>query len=124
MAYKVKKAQIAPLLEVAFPEYAGRKFSVEFCELVRLYNLNWDGSTKNDYVAISMGTGNSAELPERAPWSNPFEGQVLKMTEDMVIAKHTFFCGQDMGVTFYAHPRRRQEFQALGCYDASTGVIR
>ena len=109
MPHKVKKAQIAPMLEVSFPEYAGRKFSVEFCELVCFYNLNWDGGTKNDYVAISMGTGNSAELPERAPWSNPFEGQVLHLDVDTVIAKHSFFCGQDMGVTFYAHPSRQQQ---------------
>lgn len=105
---KVKKSQIAPLLKVAFPNYAGRKFSVEFSSTVQFYDLNWDGGTKNAYVVISMGTGKSAEVPTLAPWSNPIEGAVVNLTEDLIVAQHCYFCGQDCGITFYAHPCRQQ----------------
>lgn len=106
---KIKKAQIAPLLQASFPEYSGRKFSVEFAEEVTLYNLNWDGGSRNEYAAISMEDGKIGALPQRAPWDNQYEGQTITMNPNVVIACHTFYCGQDMGVKFYAHPSRQQQ---------------
>lgn len=124
MPYKVKKAQIAPLLEVSFPEYAGRKFFAEFASIYRFYNTYWDGGTKNEYKVINMDNGETSGIPVTcAPW-DIYEGLAVSIPENIVIVRHSYFCGKDVGITFYAHPSRQQEFQKLGGYGAELGVTR
>lgn len=103
---KVSKKQIKPILDVTFPDYTGRKFTVKFVERVTFWNTNWDGGSKNDYMAVKMTTGQVGQLPTFAPWVNPVEGQSIELTEDLVVVEHTFYCGQDLGITIYAHPSR------------------
>lgn len=105
---KVTKAAIKPVLDATFPNYKGRTFRVEFSERVTFHDTNWGGGSRNYYQVVSMGTGRAAGIPAPAPWINPIEGKTVELTEDMVIACHTFSCGQDLGVTFYAHPSRQR----------------
>jgi len=105
---KVTKATIKPLLEATFPSYTGRTFKVDFTGRVNFHDTNWGGGSRNKYVVISMDTGETKGVYVPAPWVNPVEGKTVELTEDLVVAVHSIFCGKDCGVTFYAHPNRQR----------------
>ena len=88
---------------MAFPEYKGRKFAVEFTPTVTFYDTNWGGGSRNVYTAVSSD-GRTATLSVPAPWINTVEGKTIEMPVDVLIVKHSFFCGKDMGITIYASP--------------------
>lgn len=94
-----------PVIDAAFPGYTGRKVRIEFCLQVTLYDLNWSGGTKNTYAVVSnTGSGFSSRyVPAPAPWDNPYEGMVVKLTPNILIVEHTQFCGKDLGIRIYAH---------------------
>ena len=104
---KVKKKDIAPFLSATFPEYSGRKFSVEARAHIYLCGLNWDGGSRNQYRACTV-TGEPIGSADRfnhvAPWNNQAEGQKVPLPEGCVVAEHTIFQGKDMGVRFYLNP--------------------
>lgn len=108
---KVTKKQIQPLLAVSFPNYKGRTFKVYFTEEITLSDLNWSGGTKCTYAAVKMSEGRCEAFPHFSPWNNPLEGKTIPLPEsgDIVVVMHSYFCGQDMGITFYAHPSAQQK---------------
>ncbi len=106
--FRVRKDAIRPLLNVSFPDYKGRTYRVEFTKEVYLSDTYWSGGTRSWYVAIQMQGGQVSSLPSFAPWDNPVEGKRVELPKDIVIAEHAYFCGKDMGVTFYAHPSRKK----------------
>lgn len=101
-SYKLKKTQVARILSATFPDYTGRKFSIEFRPTVTFYDLNWGGGTRNVYCAIRTD-GSTAEIPH-ADYFNPIEGKTVELPEDVLIVEHSVFCGQDSGIRLYAHP--------------------
>jgi len=103
---KVKKSEVAPIVEYAFPNYTGRKFSVEAAERVTFYDTNWGGGTRNVYVALNMDTSKGGRFIAPAPWVNPLEGKTYDLPENVVIVEHSIFCGKDCGIRIYAHPSR------------------
>lgn len=48
---KINKAQARAIVEATFPNYKGRKFSVEFAETITFCDTNWSGGTRNFYYA-------------------------------------------------------------------------
>ena len=100
---KISRKQAQPILSQSFPDYTGRKITVRFTETVGFYNLNWDGGSKNEFVAIAAD-GRHEELTVAAPWNEPREGRRVAIPQDVLIVEHTYFCGQDAGITIYAHP--------------------
>ena len=102
---KVTKADVRPIVMATFPDYKGRMFTVEPVHSVRLWNLNWSGGTKYTYKAVSMADGNVASLMPIAPWEEYREGLEVDLPTNVVIVKHTYFCGKDLGITVYCHPQ-------------------
>jgi hypothetical protein len=103
---KVTKAQVRPIVDEAFPNYSGRKFTIEFTAQVTFYDTNWSGGTRNKYVAVRADGGHliSKGYSAPAPWANPVEGRTIDLPVDVLIVKHSMFCGTDVGITIYAHP--------------------
>ena len=102
-AIKVRKAQVKDILAATFPEYQGRKFRVEFAPTVSFYDTNWGGGSRNVYVAVGSD-GRTVRLNVPAPWVNTVEGTTMEMPQNILIVKHTIFCGKDLGITIYASP--------------------
>lgn len=104
---KVKKSQVAQIMLGTFPDYKGRKFSVQAAERVTFRDLNWSGGTRNQYRACGLD-GTSIEskhnLNGPAPWVNPFEGKQIELPAGALIVEHSHFCGTDCGLTIYANP--------------------
>lgn len=100
---KLTRKQAAKILELTFPDYQGRKISIEFTPRVTLYDLNWSGGTRNEYAAV-RSDGKSGIFSAPAPWVNPYEGMSIEMKPEILLVEHSVFCGHDMGVRIYAHP--------------------
>lgn len=100
---KVKKADVKPIVQATFPNYRGRTFEIEFTPKVTFHDTNWGGGTRNLYTAVASD-GRSIKLGVPAPWQNAVEGKTMDLPEDILIVKHTVFCGKDLGITIYANP--------------------
>lgn len=111
---KAKKKEVNDVLQIAFPDYTGRTFRVEYCTSVCFHDTNWGGGTHNDYVAVRMSTGKAGRLVAPAPWVNAIEGQRVELPEDVVIVEHSIFCGRDLGIRFYVHESKAPRFLAGG----------
>lgn len=103
-AIKLNTAQARPIVKATFPDYRGRKFSLEFTDRVCFYNVNWSGGSKNEYRLVNIdGRVGSLIGVNAAPWDNPVEGQTMDLMPDVLVVKHVYFCGKDLGITIYAH---------------------
>jgi len=100
---KVKKSQVAQIVNKTFPEYKGRSFYIEFTDAVTLWDTNWSGGTKNSYAALNWD-GQVKHNPTPAPWMNQMDGETVTIGPDVLLVKHTVFCGHDLGITIYANP--------------------
>lgn len=100
---KVRKAEVKEIIKATFPNYRGRKFVVEFAERVTFHNLNWSGGTRNVYKGIASN-GKTVAMAVQAPWAEPREGATIDVPVDVLVVKHTEYCGTDLGITIYAHP--------------------
>lgn len=100
---KLTSRQAKPIVSVAFPNYRGRKFNLLFTGAVRFDNTNWDGGSKNEYASV-RSDGTVGRFAAYSPWNNPVEGQTVQLPADVIVVQHTYFRGQDCGITIYAHP--------------------
>jgi len=109
---KVSKSTVKPLVKATFPEYRGRTFQVEFTPTVTFHDTNWGGGTRNYYKAVRLEDGKVGAFPNFAPWNNPIEGKRVELPEGVVVVEHAIFCGQDLGLRFYANPSMSRLLQA------------
>ena len=49
---KLTHTQARPIVALAFPDYLGRKFKLEFQYTITFYDTNWSGGTRNQYVCV------------------------------------------------------------------------
>lgn len=110
---KLNTKQAKPFVEPTFPDYKGRKFQIEFAENVMLYNTNWSGGTRNKYAALAAD-GRMARPDIPAPWINQVEGSEVELNPNVVLVKHTIFCGKDLGITIYVHPSYAPQYLPEG----------
>jgi len=101
--FKLSRKQAMPILRKTFPNYAGRKITVEFTESVTFYDTNWGGGTKNTYRFI-RSDGKTAAFDAPAPSSNPVEGKTIALPPDILVVCHVIFCGKECGIRIYSHP--------------------
>lgn len=104
MTIKAKRKEVAPLVNATFPEYTGRKFSVEAAKSVTLYDLNWGGGTRNQYRTCTLSgdkLGSADKWNAVAPWVNLAEGKTVEIPRGAAIVMHSIFCGKDSGITIY-----------------------
>ena len=101
---KLNTQQASPIVQATFPDYKGRKFSLEFTEKVWLHDLAWDGGSKNFYAGIKVD-GTVRHLKISNPWTcGGLEGKDIPLTPDAILVEHCYFCGHDLGIRIYAHP--------------------
>jgi hypothetical protein len=102
---KLTKRQAWPIVQGAFPEYKGRKFTLVFHETPYICDTNWGEGTRNQYKLVKLGSDFECRaLPTFSPWANPIEGERFPMRPGYALIEHSIFCGKDCGITIYAHP--------------------
>lgn len=88
--------------------YNGKKFKAEVCtEMTIPADAGlWDGGSRDQYRAINLETGVDALAPgqNRAPWDRGREDRRIALAPGFAVVRHSYFCGKDMGLTFYVHP--------------------
>jgi hypothetical protein len=93
--------------------YKGRKFRLHICETVEIpadANL-WSGGSKDSYSAIELETGRAVILGSTgAPWARGRENKTIRLVPGIVVKMHSYFCGKDTGLTFYAHEDNVRKF--------------
>lgn len=107
MAIKAKISEVRPLVAATFPDYKGRKLSVEPAVSVTLYDLNWSGGSRNQYRTCTLSgefIGSADKHNAKAPWVNFAEGQRVEIPPGCVVVKRCIFSGVDCGLTFYIRP--------------------
>lgn len=92
------------LLAATFPAYKGRKISaVAWDDRPVHLDLSWSGGTKDDVVLVDTANGRIGKLVVPSPWSAG-AADPLTVPAGAILAVHSFFCGVDVGVTFYIRP--------------------
>ena len=115
---KITRKQALPIIKATFPDYNGRKIHVEFRENITFYDTNWGGGTKNTYSFV-RADGAIAHYDAPAPWVNPVEGKRVPLPPDVIVVCHSIFCGQDCGLTIYAHPSLAEKMLSGGAKQLS-----
>lgn len=97
------------VLKATFPEYNGRKFKVETAETHDVRS-EWSGGSR-DYYAIAQvqpdGSVKSISIPSMGAFDPQYKNAdclPLDAMPNMILVRHTFFCGKDFGITFIVHP--------------------
>ena len=71
----------------AFPEYKGRKITVNVTGRCLLYNLHWSEGCRNYYEAIRLDGALSEPISPsaRAPWDEKLEGESVDVPKGVAI---------------------------------------
>lgn len=102
--FKAKRSDpiVKTILEVAFPDYKGRKIEVVFTDKVRISGTFWDEGSIRRYAAVNRNMDAVKIEWAHSIFDAPYEGQEVQLRDDFVIACHQIYIGKDMGVTIYA----------------------
>ena len=109
---KLTKKQVNKILSLTYPDYTGRKFSIEFSDNIHFHDTNWSGGSRTYYTFLKSDY-TAAILPSPAPWVNPYEGLTVKIPDDILIVEHCFFCGSDMGIRIVANLSHLNQYQKM-----------
>jgi hypothetical protein len=109
---KLNSKQVKNILAVTYPDYRGRKFTIEFCDTIHFHDTNWAGGTRNYYTFLNT-EGHAVELPSPAPWVNPYEGLTVKIPDNILIIIHDYFCGKDCGIHIVANTSHLNRYQKM-----------
>lgn len=107
---KINSKQAQPFAKIAFPDYTGRKFRVEYSEKITLHDLNWGDGTRNWYTVLEIETGLKKNVSVVAPYFEKKEGQTVEIKPGYMVVCYSEFCGHVMGLTFHIHPQDAPKF--------------
>jgi hypothetical protein len=89
-------------------DYSGKMFKAVVCTETTIPSDAglWSGGTRDHYSAIDFTTGQQVAIPgqQSSPWNEARRDVVMELKPGFAIVRHSFFCGKDMGLTFYVHP--------------------
>ena len=106
---------VKDLLAKTFPDYSGRKVSLEAYERVQFLD-NWDGGSRTSYVLVNLDSGVTMPLSGHgAPWTREQieKSQTRNLPENALVAEYVIFCGKSLGVVFVVHPSRLEAMTRL-----------
>ena len=63
----------------------------------------WEGGSRDAYQAVRLADGAAVTLPgqDAAPWDRSPHSVKVELPPGFAIVRHSTFCGQDSGLTFY-----------------------
>jgi hypothetical protein len=104
MDAKIKSSPLVKKLKAAcFPDYKGRKYRVS-TDVPKNLDSYWDGGTKRSYVFYDAVTGKTLPVSSNHPFFEKDNPRYLsKLPNGCVLVEHTYFCGHNLGLTFYVN---------------------
>lgn len=105
MKVRIGDPAVKRIVKAAFPEYRGRRVSIETRTSLTLDEAFWGGGTRSWYVAVNLATLKSA--PANAAITNPLrcpDAQTVDIPEGVAVVEHAHFCGKDVGIRIHVNP--------------------
>jgi len=101
--YFDRTPDIQRVCKVAFPNYKGRKFKVQFDTKQMSVRSYWSGGSRTCYALVRLKDLEVHHAPDSHPMFDRVQVDVDNVTipEGFVIVGHSNFCGKDMGLTIY-----------------------
>lgn len=104
-AYYTNEMDVKKVALAAYPDYQGRKFSVQVTNHPLDVRSYWDGGSRNYYVFLRLDNLKTWEMPQQSMFDKKVNGaDSVQLVPGMVCVEHTYFCGKDMGITIHVHP--------------------
>lgn len=107
MSTRITKKEYPNLIKImkaCFPDYTGRKFSLEFIKDSFEVTSYWDEGSKTYYVFVNY-EGKTMEVPSHShPFIQENENRKAILIKGLACVKHIIFCGHDLGLTIMLHP--------------------
>jgi hypothetical protein len=100
---KTTKREVADILKASYPDYTGRKFNIIVRDQIWVDRIGGGGS-RDEIKAVGFVDGRwIAVSPETSVLDTPCG--YLTLSPEAIYAVHSFFCGNDCGITFYVSPQ-------------------
>lgn len=104
MVYHTAAPEVQEIAKAAFPDYAGKKFSVAAFQGPMNLASHWDGGSRTFYAVVDLNTKRAVEIPQSGTM---FDKQTYRMTTlpyNLAVVAHSIFMGKDSGITVYVNP--------------------
>ena len=101
---------VSTLAKLSFPDYHGKKFKIVTLTGPITIASYWSGGSRDYWTFIRIEDMEVKSLPIEL--GNPFVGPAreTEIPRGYMAVKHSYYCGKDMGLTFYAHPENVTRF--------------
>ncbi len=91
------------IVNATFPSYNGKKFKISTAVPHRLDSY-WSGGSRDYFAFYCLPTTNIATVESNHPtFESDKPCKLDELPRGMLLVKHCYFCGKDMGITVYAN---------------------
>jgi hypothetical protein len=110
MGIKVSKSDksIKAVVSACYPEWTGRKISVQPATSYQLMDY-WSEGSRNFVRAYDLASGKVADNQAGNPFTDKAHARV-EIPDGILFVQHSIFCGKDSGITIYVNPANLTKF--------------
>jgi hypothetical protein len=103
---KTNDKSVKAIAKAAFADYTGRKFFFEVQKRGLDCRSFWQDGSRDYFRFVRLADNAvSVEVPSQSGFDRPINGlESVIVPEGFVCVRHSFFCGQDCGLTVIANP--------------------
>lgn len=104
-----KAPEVQEIVKAAFPEYAGKRFSVSAFNGPMTLTSYWSGGSRDYFAFVSLESERAVSVPENGtPWVNPNGFKVDALPENIVLVRYTK--GLHESTCVYVRPENMTKF--------------
>ncbi len=96
---KTNNQTIKKIAKTAFPNYTGRKFSIEVQTKSFSVASYWEGGSRDYFVFVDLRNGRTIAMPQQSAYDEPINGaNECLLPPHCACVSHCIFCGKDAGL--------------------------
>lgn len=102
-----KEKTIREIIALSFPNYTGRKISIQPNSRPLAVRDFGGGGTFSKWVFIDLATMKAVAAPAFSPFNDSPKAKAFEevmLPEGILAIEHAYFCGQDCGLTIHVNP--------------------
>jgi len=106
---------IKKIVSACFPNYNGRKFSVQAQNFPLDVRSYWDGGSRDYFAFYCLSTGSAVPMPEQGLNNKPMPGaDRVTLPDGIICVERSYFQGKDCGITIHVNPANMPKFLPAG----------
>jgi len=99
---------VKEIITKSFPNYRGRKISIQTEEVINVRSC-WDGGSRDYYHFIQIREDGElvslGGVRSMSAFEEPCKEQISMLSvPNLIVVRHSIFCGKDMGIDIIIHP--------------------